>query len=262
MPKAKTEQGDLRKTQTSYLERVFALLHILTERADTGARLPEIADRLKIHRVNIHRMINSLMELGYVEQAPDLSYHLGFEAWRLGQVASQLFIPPAVSAIMNRIAEASGESVFLMRRSGNEGVCIAARDGAVSFRSSLGMSIGVRRYLGIGGTSVAILAGLDPAEAAEIMKANTPFYEGIGLTYREVRDLVADTRKNGYSYSKGVMLSEVRTVAVSLPRISETRTAQLAMSIVTLASRMPEEKRKEFAAALREEILALPATNT
>jgi DNA-binding IclR family transcriptional regulator len=71
------------------MERVFALLHILTERADKGFRLPEIADRLKFHRVNIHRMVKSLMDLGYVEQAPDLSYHLGFETWRLGQIATQ-----------------------------------------------------------------------------------------------------------------------------------------------------------------------------
>lgn len=38
---------------------------------------------------------------------------------------------------------------------------------------------------------------------------------------------MADARKNGYSCSKAVMLSEVGTVAVSLPQIPVTRTTQL-----------------------------------
>jgi DNA-binding IclR family transcriptional regulator len=261
MPSAKSDKTPKSEAKTSYIKRVFSLLRILADAGESGARLPQLADQLKIHRVNIHRLLNSLIELGYVEQSPDLSYHLGFEAWRLGQATLQLFVPSQISAAMDRIVEATGESVFLMRRSGDEGICVAARDGAVSFRSSsLGMSVGVRRFLGVGGTSVAILAEMEASEADTIIKNNTPEYRKIGLTARDVRAFVSETRERGHSFSPGVMLSEVRTVGVAIPRLPQTGAAQMAVSIVTLASRMEEARRFEFAAILRSEISKLFAS--
>lgn len=234
-----------------YLNRIFMLLRFVAERGETGARVPEISERLGIHRVNVHRILKSLLELGYVEQAPDLSYHLGFEAWLLGAAATQRFIPSRILAALKRISDETEECVFLMRRAGNEGVCIGLNEGTFPIRSFV-MRVGVRRHLGVGGTSMAILGALPSAEAEQIIEDNAAEYRRFGLTKNEVRRLVSEARKQGYAYSPGVVAPESRTIAVPLP-LSTNTSAMMSVSIVTLHSRLLRPRRTKIIQLLKRE---------
>jgi DNA-binding IclR family transcriptional regulator len=242
---------------TSYLDRVFMLLRYVADVGGTGARVPDICKHLGIHRVSAHRLLKSLLDLGYVEQAPDLSYHLGIEAWSLGVAASRRFIPSDVAAAMKRVSDATEECVFLMRRTGNVGLCIGLQEGTFPVRSFV-MRVGTRRHLGIGGTSTAILAALPSNDAERIIKQNVAEYAPFGLTAERVRKLVAETRQRGYAYSRGIVVPEARTVAVPLPLSSNSAT-MMSMSIVTLESRLLEPRRTELVGLLRREAAALQA---
>jgi DNA-binding IclR family transcriptional regulator len=244
--------ADITKTP---LDRAFALLHFLAERRGKGARVPEICAHLGIHRVSAHRLIKTLNELGYVSQASDLSYHLGFESWALGLNSTPRFIPEAVQRTMKRVCAETEESVYLMRKAGAEGVCIASQEGLYPIRT-LVLQIGTRRALGVGGTSCAILAQMPNADASKTIQANAAAYARYGQTTADVEKIVADTRANGYAFSYGLVVPESRTLAVPLPRLDGVQ-ALMSMSIVTFGARLAEPRRTELAEILRKEMATL-----
>jgi DNA-binding IclR family transcriptional regulator len=241
--------------KTSPLHRVFSLLRFLADNNAKGARIPEICSHLGVHRVSAHRLLKTLIASDHVEQAPDLSYRLGFEAWALGLNYTQQFVPPVAAAALKRVSEASEESVFLMRRAGTEGVCIAAHDGSYPLRAFV-MRIGTRRPLGVGGTSVALLAQMPEDEANRIIQANAKEYARYGLKKRDIEVLVGEGRAQGYVFTKGDLAKEMRTVAVAIPR-SSTTAAQMSLGIVALESRLREPKRSELLRALQTEAATL-----
>lgn len=253
-PDSRPAAGD---EKLSYLNRVFGLLQFLAERQGAGARVPEICERMGIHRVTAHRLLRTLTALGYVEQAPDLSYRLGFETWFLGFKAAQQFVPVRIAEAMKRISEASEESVFLMRRAGHEGICIGEHQGTFPIRSSV-MRVGVRRCLGIGGTSVAVLSGLPPDEAERLIEHNAPDYGRYAVTADDVRRFVTEAREQGYAYSHGIVVAESRTLAVPLS-LSPDSAAMMSLSIVTLESRLSGPRRAMLVGLLQTEAAALCA---
>ena len=257
MPKKPERRPLLRDDKLSYLNRVFTLLQFLADRNQGGVRVPEICEFLGVHRVTAHRLLRTLMELGYVEQGIDLSYRLGFEAWFLGFKADRQFIPTELTAAMRRISEASEESVFLMRRAGAEGICIGEHEGSYPVRSKV-MRVGARRHLGVGGASVAILSGLHTDEAEELIDFNAKEYSRYSITANDVRRFVAEARALGYAYSRGVVVAESRTLAVSLSAPSGTK-AMMSLSIVTLESRLAEPRRSKLLEMLQTEAAAFRA---
>jgi DNA-binding IclR family transcriptional regulator len=239
------------ETTTTPLGRAFALLHLLADKSGTGARVPEICAHLGTHRVSAHRLIKTLSELGYVSQAADLSYHLGFEAWALGLNSSARFVPEPVLRAMKRVCARTEECVLLMRRSGTEGICIADEEGIYPVRS-LVTRVGTRWALGIGAASIAILAQLPPAEARDIIRSNADAYAPHGLTAASVETMVKTARRLGYAFSEGPVVAESRTLAVPLPSLP-SGAAQMSMSIATFESRLRDSRRAELIGILREE---------
>jgi len=233
-----------------YLNRIFELLRLVAEQGSAGARVPEIAEQMGIHRVSVHRIIKPLLELGYLEQGPKLSYHLGFEVWLLGIAASQRFVPPKIVVALKKLSDETEECAFLMRRAGNEGVCIDVSEGTFPIRS-LVMRVGTRRRLGVGGTSMAILANLPPEEAEKIISENIDEYRRFGLTTADIHRLASEARGLGYTYSQGVVAPESRTIAVPLD-LSGDPAAMMSISIVTLHSRLLPPRREKIVDLLKE----------
>jgi DNA-binding IclR family transcriptional regulator len=77
-------------------------------------RPSEIARKLNLSRSNIHRLLSTLEEMGYVERRPDTTYCLGFKVFMLG---SNFITPNDISDIafpfMKRLADISQENVNL-----------------------------------------------------------------------------------------------------------------------------------------------------
>jgi len=233
----------------SPLHRVVMLLRFLADNSAKGARIPEICAHLGIHRVSAHRLLKTLIASEHVEQGPDQAYRLGFEAWALGLNYTQLFVPPVVAAALKQASEATEESVFLIRRAGTEGVCIAAHEGSYPLRA-LVMRVGTRVPLGAGGPSTVLLSQMSEEEAGRIIEANAKRYPPYGVTQRDVELLTDQGRAQGYVFAKGYVAQELRTLAVAIPRSSATM-AQMSLAIVALESRLCEPRRGELLRALQ-----------
>ena len=119
------------------------------------------------------------------------------------------------------------------------------------------MRVGVRRYLGVGGLSTALLSALPPTEAAAIIERNQDRYPKFGITAKEVDRLVRRTRKVGYAYSEGVVVPETRTLAVPIPTLYRDAIGAMAISILTTESRMKEPRRAQLAKLLKHEAVQI-----
>ena len=103
--------------QKSYsaAKTVQKALRILESLGEQQPQRPsEIARQLGLSRSNIHRLLSTLEEMGYVERRPDATYCLGFKVFMLG---SNFTAPNDISdiayPIMKRLANISQENVNL-----------------------------------------------------------------------------------------------------------------------------------------------------
>ncbi len=235
------------------IDRALELLRVLAERPSNGARVPEIGARLGLHRVSVHRLLKGLLDLGYVEQGEDRRYYIGLEAWYLGAAAASRFrVPARALEAMERVAAETQDVVFLMRRTRLEAVCVSRREGSYPVRS-LAMDVGSRRPLGVGATSLAILAALDEAEAAAVIAANATAYTQFGrLDAAAVARGVAETRARGYSLSAGLVIPEVYSVGVPI-RGPQHGQVIAGLSVATIEPRLRAERQAAVAAVLARE---------
>ncbi|MDT5134942.1 MAG: IclR family transcriptional regulator, acetate operon repressor, partial [Mycobacterium sp.] len=71
------------------VERAFELLEVLADAGGTAA-LGELAARTDLPQPTIHRLVRTLLAMGYVRQLPNRQYSLGPKLIRLGESAAQL----------------------------------------------------------------------------------------------------------------------------------------------------------------------------
>ncbi len=99
-------------SEAKTVQKALKILESLGERQPL--RPSDIAQELGLSRSNIHRLLFTLEEMGYVERSPDSAYYLGFKVFMLG---SSFSTPNDISEIayphMKRLADISQENVNL-----------------------------------------------------------------------------------------------------------------------------------------------------
>lgn len=92
--------------------KVFRLLEVLGE--DQSAKPSDLAERLKMPRSNIYRLLETLRGLGYVDRTSDSKYSLSFKVFMLGSTVIDLKqLPPIARPYMARLAELAQENINL-----------------------------------------------------------------------------------------------------------------------------------------------------
>jgi DNA-binding IclR family transcriptional regulator len=157
--------------------------------------------------------------------------------------------------MMKRVSARTEEDVYLMRKAGADGICIARLEGLYPIRSMV-LQVGTRRPLGIGATSCAILAQMPEAEASALIEVNAPSYARYGQSKAQIEAVVAAARTQGYAFFSGPVIPESRTLAVALPQLDGI-VAPMSISIVAFDSRLAEPRRSEVAEILRSEAATL-----
>ncbi|HVL57246.1 MAG TPA: helix-turn-helix domain-containing protein, partial [Burkholderiaceae bacterium] len=180
------------------LSRAMLLLRVLASAEVAGLRGGELGERSGLHRVTMHRLLRELEREGLVEQDEERRYHLGVTAWRLGLAAGKRFDLSTVAApSLVRIESQIHDTVYLLRRVGDEVLCIARRDGSYPIKS-LVLEVGTSYPLGIGAGGLAVLAALPDAESQEILQRTLARLDGYPrVDETAVRRLLAETRAQG-----------------------------------------------------------------
>ncbi|HEY1345042.1 MAG TPA: helix-turn-helix domain-containing protein, partial [Streptosporangiaceae bacterium] len=114
------------------IERVFELLETM---ADAGGviGLSQLASQSGLPLPTIHRLVRTLVDLGYVRQEPSREYALGPRLVRLGDISSGLLTRWA-TPYLQKVVDALGESTNLAILDGDQIMYVAQAPGSHSMR--------------------------------------------------------------------------------------------------------------------------------
>ncbi len=200
------------------VQSIARAFELLEKMADSGGiiGLSQLAGRSGLPLPTIHRLMRTLVDLGYVRQEPSREYALGPRLVRLGDGASRLlgtWATPYLEGLVTSI----GETVNLAMLDGDQVVYVAQAPGVHSMR----MFTEVGRRAGVHCTAVgkAMLAQLPDGEALTILRRSGLEQQtehtivDADALGRELRHVAAA----GYAVDEGEQELGVRCVAVALP---------------------------------------------
>jgi DNA-binding IclR family transcriptional regulator len=252
MPRKSELTADTRLTGTQSIERALLLLREIAAHNRGGSRLLDLATRTGLQRPTVHRMLKCLAAENMVQQDGDSHrYYLGSMAFELGLTATPRFnLREMCHPALARIAEATGDTVFLTQRSGLDAVCLDRREGAFPIKTFT-LEVGMRRPLGVGTGSLAILSALPEEEIEKVVGANNVRLPEYGLNGGSLLSQVKRAQKLGFAMREMPGLAGVRSVGQALRNQGGVPFA--ALSVSTISSRMSEKRAAEIATLLKNE---------
>jgi IclR family acetate operon transcriptional repressor len=217
------------------IERVFALLESM---ADQGgmASLSQLSASSGLPLPTIHRLVRTLVDLGYLRQEPSRQYVLAPKLIRLGE-ASAAMLNVWARPHLARLVDELGESANLAMLDGDQIVYVAQ----VPSRHSMRMFTEVGRRVLPHCTAVgkALLSTMPPERVEEILsRTGMPqFTENTITDPQSFMGALDQIAAQGYSIDEGEQEVGVRCVAMALPGTP----SRLAISISGPATRMTQD---------------------
>lgn len=196
------------------VERAFFLLEQMAEAEDLS--LTELSRLIDLPAPTTHRLLQTMMALGYVRQLPNRRYGLGLGLVRLGGRADKHFAPIA-RPHLELLADQVGESANLAVLDGNMVVYVAQAPSPHAMR--MFTEPGHRAYTHSTGVGKAILSGLpDERVLAVTQKAGMPAATDRTITdpdrlLKELRLI----RRRGHAVDDGEQELGVKCFAVAVP---------------------------------------------
>ena len=197
------------------VERVFDLLSIITASGGESS-LSELASRAELPLPTIHRLLRTLIPLGYVRQLPNRSYALGPGLIRLGNAAG-LQLGTYAQPVLQGLVDELGESANMAMLDGQMVIYVGQAQSSHSMR--MFTEVGRRAHMHDTGVGKAILAALPEQQVLSIvtsMGMPTPTVKCHGT----VESLLADLeviRERGYAVDDEEQEIGVRCFSMVLP---------------------------------------------
>jgi DNA-binding IclR family transcriptional regulator len=211
-----TDEG---RTGTQMIHRCATLLKLITTDNRKGVRLVDLYKAAGLTRPTTHRILQALVTERIIRQDERTKkYYLGSLVYEMGLAAAPQFDLRDVSRpFLQRVAEATGDTVFLTIRSGFDGVCAGRAEGAYPVKAFV-LDVGRHRPLNIGGGAVALLSGLDDDEIERIYQANKKRLEHDYPRFdvATMWDHIADVRKSGYFINEVLEVQEIWSLAMPI----------------------------------------------
>jgi len=233
------------------LHKSMTILRALMDAKTSGLQAAQIVEATGMNRITMHRLVKSLEREGLVERDDGRRYHLGAQAWLLGMAANRRFDLNALAGdSLDRIESETHDTIYLLRRVGDDVLCVARRDGTYPIKS-LVMEVGKAYPVGVGGGGLAVLASLDPAEAKEVLgRLRTRIGAYPKASLARIRKLLEDARNSGYAFWPA-LISEALVVGV--PILGRDGRPIGALSCAAIKERLGPTRRAKVAALLKAE---------
>jgi DNA-binding IclR family transcriptional regulator len=238
---------------TQAIVRASRILKQIGAVAPRGLRVVDLCDRLAIERPTVHRILSCLMAEGLVVRNENgKQYLLGSQIHKLGMLAAGRFnLREICENALTRIAEATGDTVFLAARQGSDGLVVDRRTGAYPVRV-MPLKVGMPRPLGVGATGLAMLGALPSHEIDDFIGKNSQRLLEHNVRPERLPAQLMKLHKNGYAYSRGYGPPRLSGVGLAL-RDGNDRCVG-AISVTTIAARMTPEHRREVLGTLHHEL--------
>ena len=225
-------------------DRIFAILEAL---ADHGSmRIIDLSEQLELHKSTVHRLLASLISMGYVTQNEQTgAYTLTFKLVEMsGKILKNTDILSLVRPYAEQLSNACDETVHFVKKTGSNVLYIEKLESqsvkARSFR--LSSQVGLTRPMYCSAVGKVILAYL-PEEEVKSIWDSSDIVKKTDHTITDLRTLKKELeliRTRGYALDNEENELGIRCIAV--PVFDYHDTPQYALSVSTLVGRMPDER--------------------
>lgn len=237
--------------------RAALLLRTLSTFGAQGAALMQISALTQLPKATVHRILSAMLEEHLVERPwGTRNYRLGPEVYAFGISVRHVFDIKAIAQpTFERLANATGETVYLGIRCGYDAVCLDKRQGHLPQNAEI-LQVNDRWPMGIGSFSLAILAHLPDEEIAAIVAFNKLRSRG-DKSFSKISTSIQKTRKNGYALTKTRASNGISGIAV--PVFDRRRYPIGSLCAVSTLERMTGSYLSGLASALKQEAEILSA---
>lgn len=218
-------------------QKVCRLLRALS--TPVPQRLADIAESSGVNKATALRLIESLIGEGFVvRDEATKCYALGDEALALGiAMQGRDHIRDRARPTLLRLAASTGDTMLLSTRSGIESVCVDREFGSYPIRANY-LDLGMRRPLGVGAGSLALLAWLPDDEVDAVLQLIAPRIAKRypRITVELLKTEVALARQRGYALLLDVVVDQMGGIGV--PVFGSDGRPLAAISLAALTSRI------------------------
>ena len=234
-------EGKETKNPVQSAERIFQVMEMLAENGEMG--LMEISAALDLHKSTVHRLLMSLVYMGYAKQDETTQKYM--LSYKIVNMAGKILDR------MERLSDLSGEAVHLVQREGNHILYIykiEAKVGTIRMVSHVGMI----HPMYCSGVGKAIMATLPEREVKQIWNESVieKKTDKTVTDYDEMQKLLEEVRKNGYALDDEENEKGVRCIAACLHGYQNE--VKYAFSISGPTSRMTRERVMELAVDVKK----------
>ncbi|MBX7451042.1 IclR family transcriptional regulator [Mycolicibacterium sp. 3033] len=196
------------------VERAFELMELIS-RAGGECSLTELAAESPLPPPTIHRLLRTLVGLGYVRQLPNRRYALGPRLIRLGVVANRQLgavAGPVLTSLVDELGETASLAVL-------DGDMVIYTGQVPSAQMRAHDEVGKRLGLHTSGVGKAVLAELDDARILKLVtQSGLPApTQNSASTLSAVFANVERVRADGHAVDDEEFEVGVRSVAVAVP---------------------------------------------
>jgi len=243
-------------------ERLLIILNALAKASTHGLRLVDIMDATGLGKGTAHRLVTGLTEQGLIDFEEESGrFFIGMRVLAWASAARNRFsLARLAEPSLSKIARLTGDTIYLVGRSGDHAVCVDSREGNFPIKV-LTFAIGDRRPLGIGAGGLSMLACLPDQEVERILAQQAKERSEYAIDEARLREMLATTRANGYAYNDIHVfrnmdnVTGMAAVAIAIRRPDGMPVASI--HLTTITSRLQEPRRSEIVTILRNECAAL-----
>ncbi len=232
--------------------KVFAVLETLVEHK--RASLGDIAHSAMTSKATAHRLIQTMVDLGYVDQDPDTErYELTLKLFSLGakSLSGQSDLLRVADRVMGRLSRATGESINLGVLDSRENRVTYIHKYDSAYNLSMTSTLGLRNPLYSTSLGKALLAWRDDDEIRERL-SREPMVAWAPRTITDpavLTDQLHAARSLGYV--EEIEESEAGVRCMATPVLDHMGKSVAAISIAFPLFRFDEAKKADYIALLR-----------
>lgn len=237
------------KNPIQVADRLFQTLEILAANGPTG--LMELSGDLGLHKSTVHRILNSLIYMGYARQDTETNkYSLTYKILEIShQLLNKADIIDTLRPHLKKLVNQTGETVHLVSLDGNDAVYI---DKVESFQNSVRMvsKVGSRIPLYCSGVGKAMMAEMSLERVKKIWESSQilKMTEHTIVEFPKLLKILEEVKTNGYAMDNEENEIGVRCIAACLKDYSQK--PRYAFSISVPLNRFPDARLLELSEAV------------
>ncbi len=222
------------------LQRADQIMEAVSLRGELGVR--ELSSELGLAKTTIHRLLTSLVSVGYLEQNPDTRrYRLSIRLFELGsRVLGRYGLRDEAREFLVDLHQRTGDTILLAVRDGASVIYID-RVGSVH-QGHAESRVGTRFPLHATASGKALLAWLPTEERWEILghQPLDKLTERTVTQCQEMEEHLARARRTGFALVDGERIPGVR--ALSAPVRDHSGAVLASLTVVTATELLPDSR--------------------